>query len=200
MKVELMDTKAIKLETICLECRKYPIGWATDKDRDDHLEYRLSIFHAQKDDTGIFTCTTPVRYSHSVEIIVHPVHCAPIPERKGLILSSKNTKMGSKVKFSCDNGNSLIGTAEVTVQLTIIYVSVMINFWDFSLFILFFFLGDVSPVGQLEFSHSVLRERPVSGYHQLFREDPAHVGSQPRGGRQSHFLLSAGLHHSRIIR
>lgn len=94
--------------------RKYPIGWATDKDRDDHLEYRLSIFHAQKDDTGIFTCTTPVRYSHSVEIIVHPVHCAPIPERKGLILSSKNTKMGSKVKFSCDNGNSLIGTAEVT--------------------------------------------------------------------------------------
>ncbi len=76
----------------------------------------MSIFHAQKDDSGIYTCTTPKRYMHSVEIVVRPVHCAPIPiaERRGLAISAKNTKMNTKVHFSCQNGNSLVGAPEVT--------------------------------------------------------------------------------------
>lgn len=55
--------------------------------------------------------------------------------------------------------------------------------------------GDVPSIRQLEFGHSVLRERPVPGHNQLLGEDSAHVGRQPRSGRQSHFLLPARLHH-----
>lgn len=94
--------------------RKYPEGWTEEEGRDKTLEYRLSIFHAQKDDSGTFTCTTPTRHQHSVEIIVHPVHCPAIVERKGLVASTKNTKMGVKVHFSCHNSNSLIGAPELT--------------------------------------------------------------------------------------
>jgi len=77
--------------------RKYPTGWTEEETRDRNLEYRLSIFHALKDDSGIYTCTTPKRYTHSVEIVVRPVHCAPIPiaERRGLAISTKNTKMNT---------------------------------------------------------------------------------------------------------
>ena len=50
--------------------RKYPEGWTTDKDRDTTLEYRLSIYHAVQDDSGLFTCITPTRHMHAVEIIV----------------------------------------------------------------------------------------------------------------------------------
>uniref|UniRef100_A0A0P5PLV4 Sushi, von Willebrand factor type A, EGF and n=1 Tax=Daphnia magna TaxID=35525 RepID=A0A0P5PLV4_9CRUS len=94
--------------------RKYPEGWTEEEGRDRTLEYRLSIFHAQKDDSGTFTCTTPTRHQHSVEIIVHPVHCPAIVERKGLVASTRNTKMGVKVHFSCHNSNSLIGAPELT--------------------------------------------------------------------------------------
>ena len=94
--------------------RKYPEGWAEDEGRDKTLEYRLSIHHAQKDDSGIYTCTTPIRHHHSVEIIVHPVHCPQIPDRKGLVASNRNTKMGTKVFFTCQNSNALIGAPELT--------------------------------------------------------------------------------------
>ncbi len=93
--------------------RKYPEGWTEDEGRDRSLEYRLSIVHAQKDDSGIFTCTTPTRHQHSVEIIIHPVHCQPLPDRKGLVASSRSTKMGTRVHFSCQNGNALIGSSDL---------------------------------------------------------------------------------------
>lgn len=50
--------------------RKYPEGWSMDEGRDPQLEYRLSILHAVKDDSGTFTCVTPARHTHSVDIIV----------------------------------------------------------------------------------------------------------------------------------
>lgn len=53
-----------------VDCRKYPEGWTTDPGRDPDLEYRLSIYHASRDDSGIFSCITPTRHTHSVEIIV----------------------------------------------------------------------------------------------------------------------------------
>lgn len=56
--------------TISHDYRKYPDGWSTDPGRDSQLEYRLSIFHASKDDSGLFTCVTPARFSHSIEIVV----------------------------------------------------------------------------------------------------------------------------------
>ena len=77
--------------------RVYPQGWApADEGRDENLEYRLTIFHAQKDDSGVFTCSTPTRHAHSVEIVVRPVHCAPLPNRHGLVASTNNTKLNTK--------------------------------------------------------------------------------------------------------
>lgn len=52
------------------EYRVYPEGWAPDEGRDAQLEYRLSIFHAVEEDSGVYTCATPLRYEHSVEILV----------------------------------------------------------------------------------------------------------------------------------
>ncbi|XP_068084486.1 sushi, von Willebrand factor type A, EGF and pentraxin domain-containing protein 1 [Anabrus simplex] len=94
--------------------RKYPEGWTTDPGRDSQLEYRLSIYHASRDDSGIFTCVTPTRHTHAVEIIVKAVHCPMIPPRRGLNLSTQSTKMNTKVTLSCANGNSLIGAPEIT--------------------------------------------------------------------------------------
>ena len=94
--------------------RKYPEGWTQDGGRDPTLEYRLSVFHAQKDDSGLFTCSTPSRYSHSVEIVVRAVHCAALVNRKGLAVSTRTTRLNTRVLFSCDNGNSLVGAAEAT--------------------------------------------------------------------------------------
>lgn len=56
--------------TISHDYRTYPQDWSTDPGRDSQLEYRLTIYHATKDDSGTFTCTTPARYTHSVEIVV----------------------------------------------------------------------------------------------------------------------------------
>ena len=50
--------------------RKYPEGWSSDEGRDPQLEFRISIMHAVKDDSGTFTCVTPARHTHSVEVIV----------------------------------------------------------------------------------------------------------------------------------
>lgn len=95
------------------EFRVYPEGWNTDEGRDSTLEYRLSIFTAEAGDTGIFTCTTPARHSHSVNVEVKAVHCPEIIPRRGLVLSTTETQMGKKVTFSCNNGNALIGTNEI---------------------------------------------------------------------------------------
>lgn len=96
------------------EFRKYPEGWNSDEGRDSTLEYRLSIFTAESGDSGIYTCITPARHTHSVAVEVKAVHCNEITPRRGLALSTSATQMGTKVQFSCNNGNALIGTPEIT--------------------------------------------------------------------------------------
>ncbi|XP_050076471.1 uncharacterized protein LOC126563780 [Anopheles maculipalpis] len=94
--------------------RKYPEGWSSDEGRDPQLEYRISIMHAVKDDSGSFTCVTPARHTHTVEVIVKAVHCNEIQVRRGLSASTGETMMGTRVLFSCTNGNALIGTPEIS--------------------------------------------------------------------------------------
>ena len=50
--------------------KDYSQGWTTEPGRDSTLEYRLSIYHTTKDDSGVYTCVTPVKHRHSVEIVV----------------------------------------------------------------------------------------------------------------------------------
>ncbi|CAG0920180.1 unnamed protein product [Notodromas monacha] len=95
--------------------RDYPQNWTTDENRNPNLEYRLTIYHAQKDDSGTFTCETPNRHQHGVQVVVSAVHCPELPIRPGLVMTPKNShQMMTKVFFSCENGNSLVGTNEIS--------------------------------------------------------------------------------------
>ena len=95
------------------EYRSYVEGWVSDEARDATLEYRLSIPDATEEDSGIFTCQTPARHEHSVDVVVRPVNCPEIPARRGLTLSTNETKLSTRVMLSCANGNSLIGASEL---------------------------------------------------------------------------------------
>ncbi|KAG8189218.1 hypothetical protein JTE90_013750 [Oedothorax gibbosus] len=94
--------------------RKYPEGWTSEPGRDSQLEYRLTIYHAKTEDSGLFTCITPTGHQHAVEILVEAVHCPAIPEVDGLILSTLVTKMNVKVVFSCEPGRKLKGFEQAT--------------------------------------------------------------------------------------
>lgn len=107
--IQHFDTLQIDSET-----RKYPEGWNTDEGRDSTLEYRLSIFSAEAQDSGVYTCMTPARHTHAVIVEVKAVHCNEITPRRGLALSTTATQLGTKVQFSCNNGNALIGTPEIS--------------------------------------------------------------------------------------
>lgn len=95
------------------ETKEYTEGWNTDEGRDSTLEYRLSIFSADAQDSGVYSCMTPARHAHAVVVEVKAVHCGEITPRRGLALSTTATQMGTKVQFSCNNGNALIGTPEI---------------------------------------------------------------------------------------
>lgn len=41
------------------------------------------------------------------------VHCPSIPSKRSLIVGSQNTKLNSRVKFSCAGGNNLVGNSEI---------------------------------------------------------------------------------------
>ncbi|KAI1289812.1 Protein lev-9 [Halotydeus destructor] len=94
--------------------KDYVQGWTKEPERDSSLEYRLSIYHTAQDDSGLFTCVTPLKHRHSVEIVVKAVHCPSLPEADGLSRSdTSGTKMNSKVTFKCKDGMRLNGSPEV---------------------------------------------------------------------------------------
>lgn len=96
-------------------CRNYTEGWVTEADegRDSTLEYRLSIFDAVAEDSGTYSCMTPARHEHAVEVVVKAINCPEIPTRRGLIVSTNDTKLSTRVLLSCSNGNSLFGASEL---------------------------------------------------------------------------------------
>ncbi|XP_075151703.1 hig-anchoring scaffold protein isoform X2 [Haematobia irritans] len=93
--------------------KNYTEGWVTEEGRDATLEYRLTIADAQTDDSGVYSCETPARHKHSVEVVVKSINCPEIPTRRGLIVSTNETKLSVRVLLSCSNGNSLIGSSEL---------------------------------------------------------------------------------------
>ncbi|XP_028899392.1 uncharacterized protein LOC105217452 isoform X1 [Zeugodacus cucurbitae] len=97
------------------EFRNYSEGWVTEADegRDATLEYRLTIFNAIDEDTGVYSCQTPARHEHSVEVVVKAINCPEIPQRRGLIVNTNDTKLSTRALLSCANGNSLIGASEL---------------------------------------------------------------------------------------
>lgn len=49
----------------------------------------------------------------NILIPISEVHCPPVPQRVGLTVNTKSTKMNTRLLFSCVNGNALIGAQEV---------------------------------------------------------------------------------------
>ena len=74
----------------------YPQGWAQGPGRDATLEYRLSIFQAEERDTGEFTCTTPTKQSHSINIIVMNISCPAIYLTPGLVRTTDSHRMNTR--------------------------------------------------------------------------------------------------------
>ena len=74
----------------------YPQGWAQGPGRDATLEYRLSIFQAEERDTGEFTCTSPTKLSHSINIIVMNISCPAIFLTRGLVRTTVSTMMNTR--------------------------------------------------------------------------------------------------------
>lgn len=54
------------------------------------------------------------RHDHTVEVLVRPIQCPEIPNKRGLKVNVNDTKLGTKIQLSCLNGNSLIGASELT--------------------------------------------------------------------------------------
>lgn len=94
-------------------------GWTTAPGRDAQLEYRLSIYHARVNDTGIYTCTTPKGRSHKIRIVVKDVQCPELKPSFGLQISDTSLRhLNAQVHFSCTNGNSLIGESPLQCLYT----------------------------------------------------------------------------------
>ncbi|RWS31978.1 Sushi: von Willebrand factor type A: EGF and pentraxin domain-containing protein 1-like protein [Leptotrombidium deliense] len=119
------------------ESREYQHGWTTEPGRDSNLEYRLSIYHIKKEDSGRYTCVTPVKHRHSVDILVKGKHITECPEinmtsemvqiiskinrtqssnstnRNLLQIIVHGRRVGSKVTFACPAGYTLEGAHEL---------------------------------------------------------------------------------------
>ncbi|CAL4084147.1 unnamed protein product, partial [Meganyctiphanes norvegica] len=94
--------------------KKYPEGWANEPGRNSQLEYRLTHYSTKVDDSGVYTCVTPMGHDHSVELDIRAVDCEPIKPSKSLLLTPNDqTQMSTKVMFSCESGSELIGTRDV---------------------------------------------------------------------------------------
>lgn len=94
--------------------RFYTQGWTTEEGRDANLEYRLSIYHAQASDSGVYTCLTPQRHRHHVVIEVKEVYCEEIKEGADVHKNNNDLVMNTVVNFSCANENSLVGSRQLT--------------------------------------------------------------------------------------
>ena len=73
----------------------------------------MSIYQATDEDTGQYTCTTPPKHFTTIRIVVLNITCPPIIPTRGLELSTNKTILNTRVKFSCNNGNSLLGSSQL---------------------------------------------------------------------------------------
>ncbi|XP_017794228.1 PREDICTED: locomotion-related protein Hikaru genki [Habropoda laboriosa] len=96
--------------------RLYSTGWAIAA-RERDWKYRLSIFYAKAQDSGVYTCSTPRGLSNSIHVRVVDVQCpvlnAPEPPLIGKI---EGTRIGHGAAFECPVGFRLEGAADITCR------------------------------------------------------------------------------------
>ncbi|XP_043522796.1 locomotion-related protein Hikaru genki [Frieseomelitta varia] len=96
--------------------RQYLTGWAIAA-RERDWKYRLSIYYAKIQDSGIYTCSTPRGLSNSIRVHVVDVQCPVLnlPEPP-LIGKIEGARMGHGATFECPVGFELEGAAGITCQ------------------------------------------------------------------------------------
>ncbi|XP_076622652.1 locomotion-related protein hikaru genki isoform X4 [Colletes latitarsis] len=99
--------------------RQYLTGWAIAA-RERDWKYRLSIYYAKTQDSGVYTCSTPRGLSNSIRVIVVDVQCPvlSLPEPP-LIGKIQGARMGHGAVFECPVGYRLEGAAGITCQYNV---------------------------------------------------------------------------------
>ncbi|XP_076230235.1 locomotion-related protein hikaru genki isoform X4 [Nomia melanderi] len=96
--------------------RQYLTGWAIAA-RERDWKYRLSIYYAKAQDSGVYTCSTPRGLSNSIRVHVVDVQCPilslPEPPLLGKI---EGARMGHGAVFECPVGYRLEGATGITCQ------------------------------------------------------------------------------------
>lgn len=96
--------------------RRYLTGWAIAA-RERDFKYRLSIYYAKPQDSGVYTCSTPKGFSNSIKVHVVDVQCSvlSVPEAplNGYI---EGSRMGHSARFECPVGYRLEGASGITCQ------------------------------------------------------------------------------------
>ncbi|XP_012287414.1 locomotion-related protein Hikaru genki isoform X2 [Orussus abietinus] len=96
--------------------RQYLTGWAIAASERD-WKYRLSIYYAKTQDSGVYTCTTPRGLTNSVRLHVIDVHCPTLnPPAPPLIGKIEGARMGQSAAFECPLGHRLEGASRITCQ------------------------------------------------------------------------------------
>ncbi|XP_024947533.1 locomotion-related protein Hikaru genki isoform X4 [Cephus cinctus] len=91
-------------------------GWAIAASERD-WKYRLSIYYAKAQDSGIYTCSTPRGLTNSIRVRVLDVHCPSLPTlTPPLIGKIEGARMGQSATFECPEGHRLEGVSSMTCQ------------------------------------------------------------------------------------
>lgn len=96
--------------------RQYLTGWAIAA-REREWKYRLSIYYAKSQDSGIYTCTTPRGFTNSICVRIVDVQCPALGTLPPpLIGKIEGARMGHAAIFECPNGYRLEGATGITCQ------------------------------------------------------------------------------------
>ncbi|XP_033223467.1 locomotion-related protein Hikaru genki [Belonocnema kinseyi] len=96
--------------------RQHLTGWAIAASERD-TKYRLSIYYAKTQDSGVYTCSTPRGLTNSIRVHVVDVHCPTLaPPQPPLIGKTEGARMGQSAHFECPPGYRLEGVPSMTCQ------------------------------------------------------------------------------------
>lgn len=96
--------------------RQYLTGWAIAA-RERDWKYRLSIYYAKPQDSGVYTCSTPRGLANSIRVRVVDVHCPTLnPPEPPLTARIEGVRMGHGALFDCPVGYRLEGAPAITCQ------------------------------------------------------------------------------------
>ncbi|XP_008216309.1 locomotion-related protein Hikaru genki [Nasonia vitripennis] len=96
--------------------RQYLTGWAIAAFERD-WKYRLSIYYAKAQDSGVYTCTTPRGLTNSIRVRVVDVHCPMLSATEPpLIAKIEGPRLGESATFECPHGYRLEGASSMTCQ------------------------------------------------------------------------------------